>query len=47
MDEVKGLVMDNISQVMKRASQLESIENDAVELKDNALLFAESSKELR
>ena len=47
LDEVKGLVMDNISQVMKRASQLESIENDAVELKDNALLFAESSKDLR
>ena len=47
LDDVKGLVMNNISQVMKRASQLETIENEAVELRDNAELFAESSKELK
>ena len=47
LDETKGLVMDNINAVMKRASQLESIENDAIELRDNAEIFKDSAADLK
>ena len=47
LDETKGMVMDNINAVMRRASQLESIENEAMELRDNAAAFERDTDDLK
>ncbi|CAL5975432.1 Synaptobrevin [Hexamita inflata] len=47
VEEVKGLVMQNIEAVMKRANQLQDIENDAEELRDNAEEFMTASNDLK
>ncbi|CAL5975396.1 Synaptobrevin [Hexamita inflata] len=47
LEEVKGLVMDNVNAVMRRAQQLDTIENDANELRDNASEFATETDKLK
>jgi vesicle-associated membrane protein 7 len=47
LDEVKGLVMENVNAVMKRAQQLETIATDAEELKDNAHDFLDQTDQLK
>lgn len=47
LDEVKGLVMDNISKVMDRAQNLDEIADSALQLKDNAEEFVVSTKAVR
>lgn len=47
LEEVKNLVMQNIDQVMKRATDLQDIESDAVALRDNAGEFLQNARNLK
>ena len=39
--------MDNINQVMKRATQLEEIQTDAVDLRDESGKFKQNTQKLK
>lgn len=46
LDEVKGLVMDNINQVMIRAKNLEEVALSAQQLNEDAGLFKQNAKDI-
>lgn len=47
VQEVKGLVLDNIDKVMQRAQKLNSIADRSDELKDSAVQFSSASRKLK
>ncbi|KAH0570701.1 Synaptobrevin [Spironucleus salmonicida] len=47
LDEVKGLVMDNIAKVMERAQNLDQIADSALQLRDNAEDFVVSTNKVK
>lgn len=47
LDETKGMVMDNIQQMMERQGKLEDIMKESEDLSASAQIFAKEAKKLR